>query len=328
MESMDRRDFLKTAALSAAGVLAGGGLPMTQAAESGRSPMPSNDPLFAGVSDIHIHAAPDCVERAINELDMARQAKNAGYRAVMFKANHFSCHDRAYLVQEEVPGIACFGSLVMNRVHGDRVNTRAAELAIKTTGNLCRCIWMPTLDATYQRSLLKHSEKGIPVLDDSGAVLPEVIRVMEICAEADIIFATGHSSATESLVLARKAREVGVGKFVVTHANTNFWKMTHDQIRACIDLGAFVEYSFITNLWGPGTGLPNFSRTSSEEFVSFAQINPERSFITTDLGQTGMPLPVDGMRICITELMKAGMAKKDIDFLVRTNPARLVGLDK
>lgn len=40
------------------------------------------------------------------------------------------------------------------------------------------------------------------------------------------------------LEFARAAREVGVRKCVITHANSAVWKMTHDQIRRCIDLGA------------------------------------------------------------------------------------------
>lgn len=48
--------------------------------------------------------------------------------------------------------------------------------------------------------------------------------------------------------------------------------MTHDQIKRCIDLGAWMEYSYITNLWGPGTGLPDFERMSDKEFADFARI--------------------------------------------------------
>lgn len=323
---MNRRDFLKTAACATAGVIAGKGLGMTHAAENDMPVSPTDD-ILAGVSDIHLHAAPDSVGRSVNELGMARDAQKAGYRALMFKSNDFSCHDRAYLVREALPDFECFGSLVMNRVHGDRVNIRAAEQAVKTTGHYCRCIWMPTLDAAYQYAFLKRDEKGIPVLDASGGILPEVVRVMEICAEADIIFATGHSSPAESLTLAKKAKEVGVRKFVVTHANATIWKMTPDQINRCIDYGAFIEYSYITCLWGPGTGLPNLPRMDNDEFAAFLRINPKRSFITTDLGQVGMPLPLDGMRTCIMKMLEQGISQQDMDYLVRKNPARLMGLD-
>ena len=166
---------------------------------------------------------------------------------------------------------------------------------------------MPTQDAVYQNIRYHGKKEGVPVVDDNGRVLSEVVRVMEICAEANIIFATGHSSSEESITLARKAREVGVRKCVVTHANSGIWKMTHDQIKRCIDLGAWMEYSYITNLWGPGTGLPDFERMSDKEFADFARIAPQRSIITTNLGQVGMPHPVDGMRRCILALLENGL---------------------
>ena len=284
------------------------------------------DELLQGVCDIHLHCAPDSKVRLTDELSFIRDAQRTGYRAVMFKSNDFSCHDRAYLIRQAVPGFEVFGSICMNRVHGERVNPFAAEKAANTTGGLCRCIWMPTQDAVYQNLSYYGKKEGIPVLDDNGRVLSEVVHIMEICAETDIIFATGHSSPEECITLARKAREVGVGKFVVTHANSGIWTMTHEQIKRCIELGAWIEYSYITNLWGPGTRLPDFTRLSDEAFAAFARINPERSFITTDLGQPGMPHPIDGMRRCIEALLRNGLAQTEVDMLVRRNPSGLVGL--
>lgn len=293
---------------------------------SGPSAALQTDEVLQGICDIHVHAAPDTKARSIDELNFARDAQRAGYRAVMFKSNDWSCHDRAWLVQQAFPDFTCFGSLCMNRVHGERVNVYAAEQAVATTGGLCRCIWMPTLHAAWQHSHEKRPGKGIPVLDTGGKVLPEVVRVMEICAEANIIFATGHSSPAESLVLARMAHEVGVKKFVVTHANSLIWKMSRAQIMQVADLGGYIEFCYITNLWGPGTGLPQYSRASSKEFTDYVQIVPERSYISTDLGQVGMPHPVDGMRLCIADLRRAGLSATAMDVMLRTNPAHLLGI--
>lgn len=312
---ISRRNFIKST------TLAGGALLMSDTI-SGQELKPKpvvSDNLLKGVSDIHIHASPDTKKRSIDELSFARQAYETGYRSIMYKSNDWSCHDRVYLVRKALPDFECFGSVVMNKTHGDKVNVHAAEMALKTTGNHCRCIWMPTTHAVYTMK-----DAGIPVLDREGKVLPEVLRVMEICAEANIMFATGHSSPAESLVLAKKAKEVGVRKFIVTHSNSLVWKMSHDRIKQCIDLGAWIEYCYLTNLWGPGTGLPDFPKMSNEEFAGFARINPERSFISTDLGQVGMPNPLDGMKACILALLEDGMPQKDIDLMVRTNPAWLV----
>lgn len=279
-----------------------------------------------GVCDIHVHAAPDIKPRSIDELGFVRDAKAVGYRAVMFKSNEWSCHDRVFFIRKAVPDFECFGSLCMNACVGGKVNVHAAEAVLKTTGNFCRCIWMPTLDSAYQNESEGRRGKGIPVLDRSGNVLPEVVRVMELCAQADIIFATGHSSPAESLVMAKKAKEIGLKKFVATHANSLIWKMNRRQIMEIADLGGWIEFSYITCLWGKGTGLPMFERMEDEEFVSFLKIVPERSFVTTDLGQVGLPHPIEGMRLCMDAMRRGGIRQRDIDLFVRETPAMLLGL--
>lgn len=242
---------------------------------------PSNDGLLDGVCDIHLHCRPDSRERSVDEYRFMQDAVHEGYRAVMFKSNDFSCHDRAYIIRQALPGAECFGSFCMNRVHGDKVNPFAARKAIETSGGLCRCIWMPTLDAAYQ-----YRSEG------------------------------------------RKAHEIGVKRIVVTHANSSIWTMTQDQVRRCIDLGAYMEYCYLPCLWGEGTKMPQYKRQTIKEFASFVRIAPTRSFISTDLGQAVMPHPIEGMRDCILKLQAEGIPQSDIDLMVRHNPAMLIGLDK
>ena len=328
---ISRRDFIKTSVVAGGALLASTVVPsqaMNLLQEQKNDNKFANDGLLQGVCDIHLHAMPDSRERSVDEYGFMKDAMAAGYRAVMFKSNDFSCHDRAYLIRQAFPGAECFGSFCMNRVHGDKVNVYAAQKAVETSGGLCRCIWMPTLDAAYQYRHEGRKETGIPVLDADGKVLPEVVKVMEICAEADIIFATGHSSPEESLTLLRKAQEVGVKRVVVTHANSYIWTMTPDQIKRCIDLGAYIEYCYLPCLWGEGTKMPQYQRQSIEEFAAFVRIDPARSFISTDLGQVVMPHPIEGMRDCIVKLQSVGVSQSDIDLLVRRNPAWLIGVDK
>ena len=329
-KNISRRDFIKNSAFAGGALILSSAMVNAAGTMFGMSEKGNYgyDRLLKGVCDIHLHCRPDSRERPVDEYGFMKDAMAAGYRAVMFKSNDFSCHDRAYLIRQALPDAECFGSFCMNRVHGDRVNVFAAQKAVETSGGLCRCIWMPTLDAAYQYQHEGRKDKGIPVLGDNGQVLPEVVKVMEICAEADIIFATGHSSPEESLSLLRKAQEVGVKRVVVTHANSYIWTMTPDQIKRCIDLGAYIEYCYLPCLWGEGTKMPQYQRQSIEDFVSFVRIDPTRSFISTDLGQAVMPHPIEGTRDCILKLLSAGVSQSDIDLLVRSNPAWLIGLDR
>lgn len=121
-----RREFLKKAGLAGGAMVmanVAGGIPSAAAAmeeEKGAA-----DELSKGVCDIHIHAAPDVRERCINEFDFACKAKKLGYRAVMYKSNEWSCHDRAYLIRQSLPDFEVFGSFCMNYAVGDKINVHA-----------------------------------------------------------------------------------------------------------------------------------------------------------------------------------------------------------
>jgi len=122
---MDRRNFIKTLGIAGGAMLLNSsvGAPAVGAADSRKNS--ASDPRLAGVCDIHIHCLPDTRPRCIDEFTLAEQAKQAGYRAVMYKSNDWSCHDRAYLIRQALPDFEVFGSLCMNRVHGDKVNAYA-----------------------------------------------------------------------------------------------------------------------------------------------------------------------------------------------------------
>ncbi len=321
---MDRKTFLQ-AALSVA--VTGGLMTNKVQAQGANVALTSADrQRLAGTIDLHIHAAPDTKARLGSELDFARQAKAAGMRAVMFKSNDFSCHDRAYLIREMLPDFETFGSICMNDVVGDKVNVVAAKKALSTTGNLCRCIWMPTQNARHQVQTFKQKQSIIDVTDASGKLLPEVVAVMELCAEYDIIFASGHSSPEETLLMAKQAKAVGLKKFVATHVNSSIWTLTPRQIETVVEAGGWVELSFLTNLWGPGTGLPDYERLSDKAFCDLLSVAPEKSFVSTDLGQVGMPAPVEGMLAAIKAMEACGSDAKTIRLVTADNPAYLVGL--
>lgn len=314
---MLRREFLALSALGVAGVL--------MANENNAKNAKDSD--LTGISDIHIHAAPDSKERLSNELAIAKEAKAAEYKSVCFKSNDFSSHDRAFIISCMLGGgeFSCFGSLCLNYTTGDKLNAFAVEKAIATTGGLCRQIWLPTQVAAYQERMHRTGRAGIAVCDEHGKPLKDTLRIMGLCKEANIALASGHASPIESLALARAAATMKYEKFIITHANSLIWTMSEAQIREACDLGAWVEFCAITNFWGKGTSLAEFEPLSWAEFARFAKINPARCFISTDLGQIKMPHPINAMRETIFRLRENGVSEGEIDLLVRKNPAYLVG---
>lgn len=321
--SGSRRDFLKAAA--AAGALAASGRLLCGGAEAATPPI---DRDLDGVIEMHVHADPDVRARCIDQLTLTRQCSQNGYRALMYKCHDFITNDIAYLLRAVVPNIEVFGGIALNRNYGDTVNVQAAKMATQVTGRYCRCVWMPTYQSAFDQKA--KGGKGVPVLDGQGHVLPEVVKIMELCAEADIIFATGHSSPEECVVLTAKAKEVGVGKTVVTHASQAPWKLSMDQAKACIDNGAYLEHCVLPYFKGPHAVIPGYRnqpQVTMEEFAAYIALAPERQYISTDLGQALNPNPIDGMRTFITGLRKAGVKEETLDSLSRKVPARLLGLD-
>ena len=47
------------------------------------------DEILRGAIDVHCHTAPDALERSVDDIALARQAKAAGMRAIVLK-NHYT----------------------------------------------------------------------------------------------------------------------------------------------------------------------------------------------------------------------------------------------
>lgn len=317
-----RRTFLKTAAMTGTALAAG-----ALKADAASTLLTESHAELGGVIDMHVHTLPDTVPRSIDGPTLAREARAAGMRGILFKCHEFPTVDDAYMIRRAVPDFAAFGGIALNANFGPRVNPVAAKAAIAMSGNLCRCVWMPTQSAMSNKGGSRGGA-GIPVCDEYGKVLPEVVQVMEICRDANIIFATGHSSVQESMALIRKAREVGVQKCVYTHCTAY---ITLDQAKECLDNGAYLEHCIINYFKGPGSILEKYRtwpQVTMEKFASYITLAPERQFVSTDLGQKGNCMPLDGVRIGMQGLEKAGLSSAQLDEVFKHVPARLLGLEE
>ena len=93
------------------------------------APGQAQDVNLAGVIDMHVHAGPDSRPRAMNDLEAARRARDAGLRAIVLK-NHFTMTaDRAALAIEQVEGLEIFGGIALNRAVGG-INPEAVRQSV------------------------------------------------------------------------------------------------------------------------------------------------------------------------------------------------------
>ena len=274
---------------------------------------------LAGVVDLHLHTGPDVRERSLDDLTAARAARERSMGGVLLKNHHSPTAARASVARLAVPGAPVFGGVVLNEFVGG-LNPAAVEASVQMGG---RAVWLPTFSALNHRRVERIGTDGIALLNSVGKALPALIRVLELVAEHDLLFSTGHVSADEVLAVVPLAREVGVKKILIQHAEHSVVALSHDQQRALADLGAYIERCYGTPRAAPATGHePMLARNAAANRA----VGAASTVLSSDLGQPDNPAWPEGYLTYIQELEAAGLSASEMDLMCRKNPAWLLGL--
>jgi hypothetical protein len=270
-----------------------------------------------GLIDMHIHTAPDVRPRAVDDIEAARQAAEAGMRGLVYKS-HITCTaDRAFIAQEMVPTVSVFGGLVLNDAVGG-INPVSVEAALSLGS---RVVWMPTISARNHPLKRYGKDEGICILGEDGRLLPAVYEVLELLRHSDAILATGHLSVSEIVSLVPGARAVGVDKVVITHPEVPWVDMSRDLQKELRDQGAYFERCFVSTF--PEGGDVDFTRIITD----IRSVGVTSTVLATDFGAATLPLPVVGMRRYVAGLLAAGFSEQDVRVMGGETPAMLLGLD-
>jgi len=286
-----------------------------------------------GAYDLQVHVAPDVIARRIDDIDCAREFLAHGMKGFVLKSHYIQTGERAQVVSKAVAGSRVFGALTLNHSVGG-LNPVAVELAGRTG---CKIVWMPTVDAQnetagrldggsaklpfwakIQRELAAEgiSPPPLSVVDESGRLVEAARRCLERIRKHDMILATGHLGRTEIFALVRAAKEMGLAKVVVTHAEFPSQNLTGDEQRELSDLGAIIEHCFTTTYTGKATW--------GAAFANIRKAGVSRAVISTDLGQAINPPVSDGFGMFAQRLLDAGFTVDEIHTMAVTNPTRLL----
>lgn len=271
-----------------------------------------------GAIDLHVHSAPDSVPRALTAIETAQIARRYGMRAVLYKNHNVETASLAYLVSQVVPEVGAYGGIALNRSVGG-LNPAAIEQMAAMTGGHGRVVWMPTVDAAQGPFAAAVDPANILPLSQNGVLLPEVLAVLDVIADLNLALASGHSSPEDSLLLVRAARERGIERIVITHPLEDL-TLSADIRREVIALGALLEFPI-------GSAAP-LGAVPFEEFLEqIRAAGPRNVVFSTDLGQAARQLPAAGFVDGVDRLLEAGFTQDDIDWMIRRNPARILGLE-
>jgi len=281
-----------------------------------------------GAIDFHVHTAPDISARNLTDLDLARIGERYEMRAIVLKNHVTMTADRAAQINPMVPGIEVYGGIVLNKAVGG-INADAVRAMAKMSGARGKVVWFPTFDSAHHRKNFGNKPGGLQVLEN-GKLTNEAEAVLAAIKDHDLILETGHLSPEEVLALVARAREMGIGKIVVTHAMSQVPGLSIEQMKTLAGHGAYLELVYLDHLRTPHAHLEWLKEWRPLSIAQMAEavkaIGADHFIIASDLGQTGNPVHPDGMVGMVEGMLAQGVAQADVDKMVRGNPAGLLGL--
>jgi hypothetical protein len=292
--------------------------------------------LLRGAYDTHMHISPDVVERIVDDISLAQKFKELGMAGFVLKSHYGSTAERASVVRAAVPGVDVLGAISLNRAVGG-INPLAVEIAAREGA---RTVWLPTVDSvneSHEREApsgakvpvwvklqLELREQGIeippvPVVDEHGSLVPELYEVLGMIARHKMCLATGHLGRDEIFAVVDAAVDAGVETIVITHPEFPSQDLSVEDQNALADKGALLERCFTT----PHTGKVTWERW----IASIRASGPERSVLSTDLGQVFNPPVEDGMALMVDRLLGAGFNEEEIYVMAVVNTRLVAGAE-
>jgi hypothetical protein len=308
---------------------------VTQPSASFPRPSRAARSLLRGAIDVHTHLDPDSfgpnsrqAARALDVVDMARRAKDAGMRGFVIKQHYDQTAQLAYLARKAVPEVEVFGMLCCNFSVGG-LNPEAVRHFAELKGGYGRIVSLPTWDAeNYVRQSRSPDRASVLVARD-GALLPETVELLKTIAQAQLrdsnarlALATGHVSAEEALLVISEARRQGIEQIVATHAMGHPIHMSVDQMKQAAQLGAYIE--FVANFM---TGA-RATFTAQQYRDAIRAIGAERAILSSDSGQANHPFPDDLLARAAHELQEAGLSQAELRRIMVENPATVLSLSQ
>lgn len=269
--------------------------------------------LLEAAVDIHVHTAPDVVDRRYSDVALAEIAQEAGMRAVVVKCHHESTVGRA-AAATEATGFPVIGGIVLNDwLGGIEPAVVEASLALGA-----RIVWWPTLSSAAHATILEGRPTPEPPLDDRARAICRLV------ADHGAVLASGHAGRATVEALAALAAEEGA-RLLVTHADFLVPDLSVEEQAALARRYDDVWFERCAYMCLPGTPRPRPIGPVVEAIRATG--GPVRNVVSSDLGQPELPAYPDGLADFASALVTHGLPEGDVREMLTVQPARLLGLD-
>ncbi|MPZ87825.1 MAG: cytosolic protein [Nitriliruptorales bacterium] len=286
-----------------------------------------------GLVDTHVHTAPDVIPRRLNDLELARGADEAGYRALVLKSHHTITAPRATIAQEHTAETRIYGGVVLNLHATGGINPLAVETALRLGA---RVVWLPTFTSANQvryarragvksdnlKALGAIEGGGVEVLDSDGGLRPEVVETLDLLAAHGATLATGHVGAGEIMAVVPQAVARRVPNVIITHPEHSVVGLSVEQQ---------LELAELPNVWFERVLVVTLATSEGYPLGGIAEnirtVGVDSTIMATDLGQAANPHPIPGLQTYIDGLLDRGFSHDDVERMACVNPSSALDLD-
>jgi hypothetical protein len=284
--------------------------------------------LLEGAYDIHVHAAPDVIPRAMDLVPLRREAEKAGMAGMLIK-DHCTCTAGRVAALNQMGSGRCrfFSALALNPSVGG-INPTAAEAALRSGVDV---VYFPTYGAANHIAiwgagkpptafpLPKTGFDGIRIFDDRGAVRAEVFEVLKLIAEHRAVLATGHISPEESMALIREAKAFRIERVLVTHASEPVTSFPAVLQKEAVEIGAWIEHAFFAAT--PSCPSPVSLQTIGEMIRA---TGVSQVILSSDFGQVENGNPVAAFGKYLQMMTAVGFTRAELRQMTAKNPKHLL----
>jgi Family of unknown function (DUF6282) len=290
--------------------------------------------VLDGAVDLHCHSGPSPFPRRLNHVEASHDGARIGMRAILVKSHHHNTvmdllAMSTWLADAPTP---VYGGVALNTEVGG-VNPSAVAMSLRMGG---RCVWAPTTCARQHIDHHAHAHAGgfpsaaidlleheVSIFDESGEVSADTAAVVDLVAETDTLLTGGHLDTESMKALFTVAERKGVRRLLVQHPDFIVGASESD-IEELLRFGAYIEHEIA--MYHPDVAAVGWPIQQLVDWID--RVGPERTVISSDLGQEGNPLPVDGYIHLVGALLEHGVPEKDVRTMIAANPAFLLGLEE
>ncbi|MDF3883016.1 DUF6282 family protein [Cupriavidus basilensis] len=294
------------------------------------------DRLMTGAIDLHCHSGPSVMPRYFDHYEAMEEASEAGVRALLIKDHYYSATPVTSLLNKHFSHfkVKLLSGVPLNNQSGG-LNIYAVEHGIALGARL---VWMPTFSSANH--IAHHKKEGddfqfpraktkmlqpqpLTVVDKKGALLPEVLPILDMVAEHDVVLSSGHLHISEIWPLFEEAKRRGVKRLLCNHP-TYVIDASLEDIATLARMGAYVEHSMC--MFAENSKFRFYEPKMLKAMIEAGTV--DRTILGSDLGQVGNPRLVDGFRSVIEICLDLGYSESDVRKMVSSNAAALVGLEE